>query len=172
MEKTFIVYDLQDERDWEEVTLEGAKDKLRNMWDYSTEMNDENGLTEEEYDEFMKRIDVADVDALDDMLGGVDFALREIDEDDADMIRERAIDDMVERYNGDYELGQARAYTVGGQWTVSAMLTPDGFAVSRYYNGDFMAADWNLSYDAMIEAVREYVVGIAEALKAEGGGTL
>lgn len=84
MEKTFIVYDLQDERDWEEVTLEGAKDKLRSMWDYSTEMNDENGMTEEEYDEFMKRIDAADVDELDDMLGGVDFALREIDEDETE----------------------------------------------------------------------------------------
>lgn len=84
MEKTYIVYDLQDERDWEEVTLEGAKDKLRSMWDYSTEMNDENGLTEEEYDEFMKRIDAADVDELDDMLGGVDFALRDVEEDDVE----------------------------------------------------------------------------------------
>lgn len=84
MEKTFIVYDLQDERDWEEVTLEGAKDKLRSMWDYSTEMNDENGMTEEEYDEFMKRIDAADVDELDDMLSGVDFALREIDEEETE----------------------------------------------------------------------------------------
>lgn len=84
MEKTYIVYDMQDERDWEEVTLEGAKDKLRSMWDYSTEMNDENGLTEEEYDEFMKRIDAADVDELDDMLGGVDFALRDVEEDDVE----------------------------------------------------------------------------------------
>lgn len=84
MGKTYIVFDLQDERDWEEVTLEGAKDKLRSMWDYSTEMNDENGMTEEEYDEFMKRIDEADEDELDDMLGGVDFALREIEEDDAE----------------------------------------------------------------------------------------
>lgn len=65
----YWIVDLQDYRDFKEVTLDEAKEHLRDFW------NDDDYESDEEMIEHNERIERADADELDELLGGVDWIL-------------------------------------------------------------------------------------------------
>lgn len=75
MTKIYKMYDMQDENDSWETSLEDAQQWLIRFW---IENNDCQ-LTDEELNGFIEKIEESDADELDDYLQGIDYAIEEIE---------------------------------------------------------------------------------------------
>lgn len=75
LSKKYWIVDLQDYTDFKIVTLAEAKEHLRTFW------NEDDYESDEEMNEHNQRIENADADELDELLGGVDWILFETKDD-------------------------------------------------------------------------------------------
>ena len=83
-EKMYKRFDMQDEDDFAIETLEQMKAWLIDFWN----SNPDEDMTDEEHDEMIEQIKIADEDEIFDRLGGIDYTYDEVDEDGEVIARE------------------------------------------------------------------------------------
>lgn len=91
-ETTYILMDAQDPCEWEEVTLDGAKEFIRNQWSEWKELDEDGELVDQMTDEQIESIDSFDFEQVENALEGFDYRIFNSQQERRDWFEELQLD--------------------------------------------------------------------------------